>query len=303
MSRPGCKRQPQGRRAAVFAARRDGALAGNRSAPIAGAWGRRPWYVPATLGLSRLAAQIEGNGFAVSLRKGFALSLGKRSGLGMIALAGLTLSACGGQQQDVHEPSGKFPVTVVSASFPSQQQLAEKTVMHIVVRNAGSRQIPNISVTVKCGAGTGGSFTTNTSQQDAADSQRPTFIVDNIPTAGPRHAHPLDPTPLERSTALVDTYPVGPLAPGATRSFRWDVVGVKAGPFKICWRVNAGLYGKAIATAASGSGPINGTFTGAISREPSHSLVGPDNRVISGAAPGQNGSAGAPDKNAGPTTH
>jgi hypothetical protein len=189
------------------------------------------------------------------------------------------VSGCGGEQQDAKEPNGNFPVKVVSASFPAKQRLAKDSTMEIVVQNAGQQRIPTISVTVKCGAGLGGSFNTTTADTNASDPQRPQFVVNKIPTATERVNPPLDPSPLERSSAFVDTYPLGPLDPGRTATFRWDVSAVKAGPYKLCWRVNAGLYGKAKAVA-SGGGQISGTFAGTISNKAPKASIGPDGHTV-----------------------
>jgi hypothetical protein len=198
-----------------------------------------------------------------------------------VGLAALTVAGCGGgEQQDAKEPSANFPVKVVSASFPQRQSLAKNSTMQIIVRNAGQKMIPNISVTVKCGSGLGGSFTTVTQDTNVADPARPQFIVDKIPTATPRQNPPLDPAPLERSNAYVDTYPLGPLGAGHTATFMWDVTAVKAGPYRLCWRVNAGLYGKAHAVAASGSAPVSGEFKGTISTKAPKATIGPDGHSI-----------------------
>ena len=152
--------------------------------------------------------------------------------------------------------------------------------MEIVVQNAGQKTIPTISVTVKCGKGLGGSFSTTTSATDVADPVRPQFVVNKIPTATERVNPPLDPAPLERSSAFVDTYPLGPLAAGRSATFRWDVSAVKAGPFRLCWRVNAGLYGKAKAVPGSGGAPISGEFSGDVSNKAPKATVGEDGKTV-----------------------
>ena len=191
-------------------------------------------------------------------------------------------SGCGGssEKQDAKEASGNFPVKVVSASFPSNQRLAKDSTMEIVVQNAGQKPIPNISVTVKCGPGLGGSFNTTTADTNAADPQRPQFVVNKIPTATERVNPPLDPAPLERSSAYADTYPLGPLGAGRTATFMWDVTAVRPGPYHLCWRVNAGLYGKAKAVAASGGAPVSGEFRGNVSHKAPKATIGPDGRSI-----------------------
>ena len=186
------------------------------------------------------------------------------------------------EEQDKDEPAGNFQVKVLSAQFPLDQHLAKDSSMQIVVKNTGSERVPDISVTVKCpGNGLGGSFDTTVSESDVADPERPQFVVNQLPTRTPRKAPPIDPAPLERSSALVDTYPLGPLDPGAKATFRWDVTAVKAGPFHLCWRVNAGLYGKAKAVAAPGSRPITGEFKGTVSnRAPKASIADDGHTVI-----------------------
>jgi hypothetical protein len=202
------------------------------------------------------------------------------------ALAGacaLVVAGCGGgQRQDAKEPTGNFPVKVVNASFPNDQRLAKDSTMEIVVQNAGQKTIPDISVTVKCQSGLGGSFQTAIPEEsgDDADRERPQFVVNKIPTATERVNPPLDPAPLERSSAFVDTFPLGPLAAGRTATFRWDVSAVKAGKYRLCWRVNAGLYGKAKAVPASGGEPVSGEFKGTVSRKAPQARVGDDGTTV-----------------------
>lgn len=204
--------------------------------------------------------------------------------LSLVGALTLVLSGCGGgpKRQDAKEPKGEFPVRVLKAEFPSDQKLAKDSRMVIEVENAGQKTIPLISVTVKCKPGLGGSFQTAIPEEtgDEADPQRPQFVVNKIPTATPRQNPPLDPAPLERSSAYVDTYPLGPLAPGDSKEFVWDVTAVKAGDYKLCWRVNAGLYGKAKAVPASDGGPINGEFSGSISREAPKSRIADDGETV-----------------------
>jgi hypothetical protein len=204
----------------------------------------------------------------------------------MAALAGacaVVVAGCGGgEKQDTKEPTGNFPVKVVSASFPEKQKLAKDSTMEIVVQNAGQKTIPNISVTVKCKSGLGNSFTTATtsSENENADPSRPQFVVNKIPTASQRVNPPLDPAPLERSSAYVDTYPLGRLTAGRSATFQWDVSAVKAGHYKLCWRVNAGLYGKAKAVPASSGEPISGVFEGEVSNKAPKATIGPDGHTV-----------------------
>jgi hypothetical protein len=201
--------------------------------------------------------------------------------LAVVGASALAMVGCGGgQRQDVNESRADYPVKVLSATFPQRQSLAKNSTMEIVVQNAGQKMIPTISVTVKCGSALGGSFSTATQDTNVADPERPQFVVNKIPTATARVNPPLDPAPLERSSAYVDTYLLGPLGARHTATFMWDVTAVKAGPYHLCWRVNAGLYGKAKAVPASGAPPVSGEFQGVVSNKAPKATVGPDGRSI-----------------------
>lgn len=179
------------------------------------------------------------------MRTGGALALG----------SALLLSACGAARQDANEPSGNFKVEVVKQSFPAKQKLAKRSVMEITVKNVDSKTIPNISVTVN-------SFNRRADNPQLADASRPVFIVNTGPEGG--------------ETANNATSALGPLGPGQTKTFKWDVTAVHAGPYKISYKVSAGLYGKAQAVDASGKTP-HGEFSGTISNAAPNSRVNFDN--------------------------
>jgi len=201
--------------------------------------------------------------------------------LGLVLVPALAATGCGGnQKQDRDEPEGTVPIFLESTSFPATQSLAKTSILEIVVRNAGSKTIPNINVTVHCRRGAGGSFDTVSSDVNAAERVRPQFIVNTIPTPTEPTRPPLDPAPLERSTQFVDTYPLGGLAPGLRATFQWNLTAVKAGPYRICWRVKAGLFGKAKAQASPDSEPIAGEFRGVVTNEAPAARVGDDDRTV-----------------------
>ncbi|WCB95931.1 hypothetical protein DSM104299_04683 [Baekduia alba] len=181
----------------------------------------------------------------------------------LCAAAALTAAGCGGgERQDADEPSGTYEVKVVSASFSDHQRLASSAVMRIVVRNAGTKTIPNVAVTVtndddaKGGAG----FTTRSTQPDLSDPTRQLWIVDRGPHGG--------------DTAYVSTWALGPLAAGKTREFVWHVTPVTAGTHTLRWHVAAGLNGKAIARTAAGQDAA-GTFKRRVSSQAPEVTVDP----------------------------
>ena len=176
----------------------------------------------------------------------------------LICVPLLVLAGCGGQdRQDEDEPSGEFPVQVVDAEFPSDQKLAERSELRITVKNAGNETIPNIAATVK-------SFDYKKDAPNLADPSRPFFVVNRGPEGG--------------ETAYVDTSALGPLRPGETKDFVWNVTAVRAGDFKIDWSIAAGLDGKAKAVE-DGQTPT-GSFSGNVSDEAPDARVAEDGETV-----------------------
>jgi hypothetical protein len=174
-----------------------------------------------------------------------------------ILLAGCLafVAGCGGgERQDADEPRGTWDVEVTEAKFPTSQHIAKSETMRISVRNAGDRAVPNVAVTVD-------SFTTRSKQAGLADPNRPVWVVDDGPRGG--------------TTAYTSTWALGRIEPGRTKTFEWKVTPVKAGDYRVNYRIAAGLDGKAQARLANGDRP-QGTFDVSISREPAQSRVDPD---------------------------
>ncbi len=197
---------------------------------------------------------------------------------GRIAFAALTCAVAtagcgGGERQDEDEPEGQFKVEVVSASFPEKQKLAKRSQLEIVVRNTDTKDIPNVAVTVK-------GLDRRKDDPDLADQRRPVFVVNgrfkefgNI-----EDAQAQTPNGIENPT-YVDTWSLGPLKPGQSKSFKWDVTAVQAGPYELTYTVAAGLDGKAQAVDASGQAP-QGVFSGTISDAPPQTRIAADGKTI-----------------------
>ncbi len=192
----------------------------------------------------------------------------------------LVVSGCGGgAKQNAHEPTGNFRLDVVQASFPHLQSIARPTTLLLTVRNSDTRTAPNVAVTID-------SFEYASDFPELASDKRPIWIVD----AGPGEInHPAQTAAVSPNgggqTAYVNTWALGPLAPGATRTFRWRVAPVKSGLQRITYTVAAGLAGNARAVNAAG-GPVQGHFAVYITQAPPHTQVNPNTgEVVPGTYP------------------
>lgn len=203
------------------------------------------------------------------------------------ALAVLGVAACGGQTHRAHHSKGRFRVAVETATFPARQHVSRHAHLVIAVRNAGSRAIPNVAVTicnVTCaypaprGEGTSAAaFGADLSQPRLSNPSRPVWIVDAAP--GPcgyscRHGGRG-----AAVTAYSNTWALGRLAPGRTARFDWSVTPVQAGRHVVAWEVAAGLNGRARTALAAGGRP-HGTFTVDVSGQPPQSYVDNDGRIV-----------------------
>src|SRR5690242_12145901 len=93
--------------------------------------GRCPWYVAPALGRRPTSTP----------RRPLAVFTAAAAGLLAIAMG---MTGCGGggaeARQDANEPSGKFPVQVTAAKFPTEQRLAQTSDLVLGVKNTGDKQ-------------------------------------------------------------------------------------------------------------------------------------------------------------------
>ena len=198
------------------------------------------------------------------------------SGAVTVALL-LAIAGCGGdERQDADEPEGEFAVEVIAASFPERQRLAKRSDLEITLRNAGDRTIPDVAVTVN-------GFSYRAEGSDLSDPERPRFALNGVPVEIGGFPDAKSATPRGCNTDYVNTWACGPLRPGRERTFRWSVTAVKAGRFRIDWRV--ALAGRKARAVAPGGGPApSGSFSGSVSDEPAQTRVAEDGKtVVSGS--------------------
>jgi hypothetical protein len=191
------------------------------------------------------------------------------------ALAATVLVAgCGGSpRQDEAEPSGSFRLEVADAKFPASQSIAESATMEVQVRNAGRKAAPNVAVTVetdpaKAGAGTV-AFGQRVDDDRLSDPERPVWVVDEGPTGG--------------DSAATNTWALGRLRGGQTKTFRWKVTAIQPGSYTIKYRISPGLNGKA---KLAGGGPTDGSFKVRIDDKPVPARVNDKGEVVRGEEPG-----------------
>src|ERR1700736_5134436 len=171
------------------------------------------------------------------------------------ARAALSAGGCGAARQDAHEASGSFTIKVLASSSPPSQAIARPTRLELQVQNTGTRTAPDVAVTLD-------SFYYTEHYPELAANKRPVWVVKKAPGAIP--ARPVESEavnpPGGGQTAYVNTWALGPLAPGSTQTFLWQVVPVKAGVHTVHFTVAACLAGKANARLASG-GQVQGGLT------------------------------------------
>jgi hypothetical protein len=226
----------------------------------------------------------------------------KRIGIGLLGvLLAAGVASCGGTRQDANEPSGDFPVQIVSADFPSKQALAQNTNLTLSVENSGDQTIPDLAITIfttsNASTGTTGTSTTGVSSagtssttQDLPQAQgsfsvrseqegleipfRPVWILEEgFPKLEGQTAS------AGAEAAQTDTYAFGALAAHRTKGIVWNVTPVQAGTYTVHYRVAAGLEGKAKAVTADGSVP-EGEFVVRISSAPPQTRVDNSGKVV-----------------------
>ena len=219
--------------------------------------------------------------------------------LGVLLAAGV--ASCGGTRQDANEPSGNFPVQIISADFPSKQALAQNTNLTLAVENSGNTTIPDLAITIftTSNASTGetgtsttgttstggsstsedlptaqGSFSIRSTQAGLEIPFRPVWILEQ---GFPKYEGQAASAGAE--AAQTDTYAFGALAANQTKRMVWNVTPVQAGTYTVHYRVAAGLEGKAKAVTADGSVP-EGEFVVRISSAPPQTRVDNSGKVV-----------------------
>jgi len=191
-----------------------------------------------------------------------------------VALA-LGAGCGGGTRQDAGEARASYPVAVPLATFPARQSLAQRSELRIAVRNAGTRTIPNVAATIEAArrGTTVEAFAGPAEAANVQSSSRPVWVIEDGPVNG--------------ETAGANTWALGSLRPGATKTFVWRVAAVRAGRFQVTYRLSGSLTGRSrlrlsdrgAQRSAAGAVP-HGSFTVSVSGRPVQTQVRPDGTIV-----------------------
>ena len=207
---------------------------------------------------------------------------------GVLALvAAFGIAACGGgQRQDATEPSGKFPVKVTQASFPTHQRISETTNLVLGIENAGKHRVPDLAITIYTGETKAQQpFDVHLNQPNLANPSRPVWILENgypkLLGSGVTPANANRAPTGGATAAQTDTFQFGPLKPNGSRRMLWRVTPAMNGTYTVHYEVAAGLQGNAKAVTPGGA-PVKGEFVVTITSKPPQTCVSGSGQVVQG---------------------
>ena len=185
----------------------------------------------------------------------------------MLVVTTVLVAGCGsGPRQDADEPSGSYKLEVAAAKFPASQSIAQDSRMIVTVRNDDTKAAPNVAVTVETDPSKAGQ---RVDDSRLSDNERPVWVVNEGPPGG--------------DSAATNTWALGRLGPGETRTFTWKVTAVEPGSYTLRYRISPGLAGKANLAAG---GRTDGLFKVTIDDKPVPARVNDKGQVVRGEAPG-----------------
>ena len=186
----------------------------------------------------------------------------------MLVVTTVLVAGCGsGPRQDADEPSGSYKLEVAAAKFPASQSIAQDSLMIVTVRNDDTKAAPNVAVTVetdpsKAGQGTV-AFGQRVDDSRLSDNERPVWVVNEGPPGG--------------DSAATNTWALGRLGAGETKTFTWKVTAVEPGSYTLRYRISPGLAGKAKLAAG---GRTDGLFKVTIDDKPVPARVNDKGQVV-----------------------
>ncbi len=185
----------------------------------------------------------------------------------LAATVALGAVGCGDSGSDATGSRGVFTVAVPKAVFPARQGVSRAAEMRIDVRNAGEKDIGNIAVTIEAkGQGTSAPpFTRRNDQPGLAEPFSTVWVVDRGPLSG--------------DTSYSNTWALGKLTSGETKSFVWRVTPVVPGRHVVTYRIAPGLGNQGTARLEGGGRPA-GTFAVNVSGAAPKQIVDPESGKV-----------------------
>ncbi len=196
-----------------------------------------------------------------------------------MAVAAL-LGACGGGESssEDNERAGTYEVKVTEASFPTEQQLGQTSLLRLGVRNDGEKTLPTLTVTIslagKQGTNSALPFGVRDETVGVAQPDRPAWVL----SAG----YPKLDGSSEKggaTTASPKTFSLGPVKAGETTDAIWKLTAVRAGHYTVLYRVGAGFASDVHAKTNGGVAP-GGSFVVDVSSVSPETEVKPDGEVV-----------------------
>ncbi len=165
----------------------------------------------------------------------------------IVAVAGC---ADGNGDDPEESASGAYPVAVERATFAPHQHVGQRSVLTLRVRNAGSRTIPDLVVTLH-------GLSDRVAGRDA-------WLVDEPPVG---------------VTASDDTWAAGALAAGRTVTLRWAATPVVAGARELRYEISPSAVSGG-RTTLPGGGDARGALTVRVSDRPAQARVVPGTGAV-----------------------
>jgi hypothetical protein len=204
-------------------------------------------------------------------------------GSAAVAAAALLAACGGGSSNDSNQPSGTYPVKVVSASFPSKQFVGQTALMKIAVKNTGEKTVPDLTVNVgiegKEGEGAQIPFAVHDPQVGLANADRPVWV---LAARYPRLEG--ESTPAGAETSSPQTYAFGEVKPGKTVETVFKLSAVRPGKYTVAYEVGAGLGAEVKAKTAGGTAP-GGSFVATITTELAETEVNGAGEIVNVGPP------------------
>lgn len=162
------------------------------------------------------------------------------------------------------KPKDPSSLEIVDVSFAERQQLAQPQTLAITLSNNGLRVINQVAATITTesrASGTGAlAFSRRINNPALADDGRPVWLLQQDPSGD--------------SPELQTTWTFGPIAAGATKTFRWQVVPVIAGKFTLRYRISVDNKDAAVSS-------VTDTLPVSISATPQAVSVNDSGEVVS----------------------